>query len=215
MRLLHQTLILSLSVIIWLEEYYQQRLTWRQVTLKFSPTWSCVSLPRPTTSSGWKLLSTRFTPRFSPFLKHVTSRSLFCTLLCTMRTGCIIRSIGVRYRYCLYLWHIYTYPRAHDVVATLNQRQWRWFNVTTTSCVQWVWCVAGRRGWTRGDVLGQTWPPYWNGLNVKMLVVPDNSILQLEKIVSFIVKQKSHLKVCVLTARPFVSFERFANITIT
>ena len=23
---------------------------------KFSPTWSCVSLPRPTTSSGWKLL---------------------------------------------------------------------------------------------------------------------------------------------------------------
>ena len=23
---------------------------------------------------------------------------------------------------------------AHDVVATLNQRQWRWFNVATTSC---------------------------------------------------------------------------------
>ena len=25
---------------------------------------------------------------------------------------------------------------AHDVVATLNQRQWRWFNVATTSCDQ-------------------------------------------------------------------------------
>ena len=24
--------------------------------------------------------------------------------------------------------------RARDVVATLNQRQWRWFNVVTTSC---------------------------------------------------------------------------------
>ena len=27
---------------------------------------------------------------------------------------------------------------AHDVVATLNQRHWRWFNVATTSCAQWV-----------------------------------------------------------------------------
>ena len=27
---------------------------------------------------------------------------------------------------------------AHDVVATLNQRHWRWFNVATTSCPQWV-----------------------------------------------------------------------------
>ena len=27
---------------------------------------------------------------------------------------------------------------AHDVVATLNQRQWRWFNVATTCCGQWV-----------------------------------------------------------------------------
>ena len=26
---------------------------------------------------------------------------------------------------------------AHDVAATLNQRQWRWFIVTTTSCAQW------------------------------------------------------------------------------
>ena len=26
---------------------------------------------------------------------------------------------------------------AHDVVATLNQRRWRWFNVARTSCVQW------------------------------------------------------------------------------
>ena len=26
---------------------------------------------------------------------------------------------------------------AHDVVTTLNQRQWRWFNVVTTSCVRW------------------------------------------------------------------------------
>ena len=25
----------------------------------------------------------------------------------------------------------------HDVVAMLNQRHWRWFNVATTSCVQW------------------------------------------------------------------------------
>ena len=27
---------------------------------------------------------------------------------------------------------------AHDVVATMNQRHWRWFNVATTSCVLWV-----------------------------------------------------------------------------
>ena len=26
----------------------------------------------------------------------------------------------------------------HDVVATLKQRQWRWFNVVTTSYAQWV-----------------------------------------------------------------------------
>ena len=29
---------------------------------------------------------------------------------------------------------------AHDVVATLNQRQWRWFNVASTSCVRAVGC---------------------------------------------------------------------------
>ena len=28
---------------------------------------------------------------------------------------------------------------AHDVVATLNQRLWRWFNVATTSCAQQGW----------------------------------------------------------------------------
>ena len=28
-------------------------------------------------------------------------------------------------------------PWVHDVVATLNQRHWRWFNVATTSCDQW------------------------------------------------------------------------------
>ena len=28
-------------------------------------------------------------------------------------------------------------PMAHDVVAPLNQRQWRWSNVATTSCAQW------------------------------------------------------------------------------
>ena len=28
--------------------------------------------------------------------------------------------------------------RAHDVVVTMNQRQWRSFNVATTSCAQWV-----------------------------------------------------------------------------
>ena len=27
---------------------------------------------------------------------------------------------------------------SHDVVATLNQRQWCWFNVVTASCAQWV-----------------------------------------------------------------------------
>ena len=26
---------------------------------------------------------------------------------------------------------------AHDVVATLNQRNWRWYNVAITSCAQW------------------------------------------------------------------------------
>ena len=26
---------------------------------------------------------------------------------------------------------------AHEVVATMNQRHWRWFNVVTTSCAQW------------------------------------------------------------------------------
>ena len=27
---------------------------------------------------------------------------------------------------------------AHDIVATLNQRHWRWFNLRTTSCAQWI-----------------------------------------------------------------------------
>ena len=31
---------------------------------------------------------------------------------------------------------------AHDVVATLNQRRWRWFNVVTTSCGQWDFCIC-------------------------------------------------------------------------
>ena len=26
---------------------------------------------------------------------------------------------------------------SHDVAATLNQRQWRWFNVAATSCAPW------------------------------------------------------------------------------
>ena len=26
----------------------------------------------------------------------------------------------------------------HDVVATLNQRHWRWFNVAATSCARWI-----------------------------------------------------------------------------
>ena len=33
---------------------------------------------------------------------------------------------------------------AHDVSATLNQRQWRWFNVAITSCAKWelrLWCA--------------------------------------------------------------------------
>ena len=30
------------------------------------------------------------------------------------------------------------HPPAHNVVATLNQRQWRWFNVEAASCAQWV-----------------------------------------------------------------------------
>ena len=28
--------------------------------------------------------------------------------------------------------------RRYDVAATLNQHQWRWFNVTITSCAQWT-----------------------------------------------------------------------------
>ena len=41
---------------------------------------------------------------------------------------------------------IICYPShsAHDVVATLNQRHWRWFNVATTSCAQWVGIAAGK-----------------------------------------------------------------------
>ena len=31
-----------------------------------------------------------------------------------------------------------TFNRTHNVVTTLNQRQWRWFNVATTSCAQWA-----------------------------------------------------------------------------
>ena len=27
---------------------------------------------------------------------------------------------------------------AHNAVATLSQRQWRWFNFVTTSCAQWA-----------------------------------------------------------------------------
>ena len=36
---------------------------------------------------------------------------------------------------------------AHGVVATLNQRHWRWFNVVTTSCVQWEARSADTRSW--------------------------------------------------------------------
>ena len=31
--------------------------------------------------------------------------------------------------------------REHDVVVTLNQRHWHWFNVAPTPCAQWVLCV--------------------------------------------------------------------------
>ena len=33
---------------------------------------------------------------------------------------------------------------AHDVLAPLNQRRWRWFNVATTSCAQWVSSFSGQ-----------------------------------------------------------------------
>ena len=32
---------------------------------------------------------------------------------------------------------IFTFSQAHKVVAGLNQRHWRWFNVAITSCAQW------------------------------------------------------------------------------
>ena len=38
----------------------------------------------------------------------------------------------------------------HDVVTTLNQRQWRWFNFATTSCAQWVCTLV-----VAGDSKGQ------------------------------------------------------------
>ena len=39
-------------------------------------------------------------------------------------------------------YHGCTFPTGHTVLfAMLNQRQWRWFNVATTSCAQWVHCL--------------------------------------------------------------------------
>ena len=38
------------------ETIYEWYLCIKVIQFQFSPTWSCVSLPRPTTSSGWKLL---------------------------------------------------------------------------------------------------------------------------------------------------------------
>ena len=54
--------------------------------------------------------------------------------------------------------------RAHDVVATLNQRQRRWFNVATTSCARWVLCADSHQTcreqspWSRDShLLAQDW----------------------------------------------------------
>ena len=46
---------------------------------------------------------------------------------------------------------------AHDVAATLNQRQWRWFNVAATSCAKWdtllpgIFCSSMRHADDDGD----------------------------------------------------------------
>ena len=52
----------SLEVVDRVRKFQLNNLMVKGLTLillnffKFQPTWSCVSLPRPTTSSGWKLL---------------------------------------------------------------------------------------------------------------------------------------------------------------
>ena len=48
-----------------------------------------------------------------------------------------VNHCAVRVKYKPWLAHW-----AHDVVATLNQRHWRWFNVATTSCDQWGFTKA-------------------------------------------------------------------------
>ena len=55
-------------------------------------------------------------------------------------TVSVLVVIGIRCTaICLLDMHVTEYShQTHDIVATLNQRHWRWFNVATTPCVQRV-----------------------------------------------------------------------------
>ena len=51
--------------------------------------------------------------------------------------------------------------RAHDVVPTLNQRHWRWFNVATTSCAQWETSVFSSTAVWQPTGIGHTTLTRW------------------------------------------------------
>ena len=56
---------------------------------------------------------------------------------------------------------------AQDFVATMNQRQWRWFNVATTSCAKWVSLYnisANRRHWTNVGPPSTTSAQHWTNI---------------------------------------------------
>ena len=55
--------------------------------------------------------------------------------VCLMTTNFLINT---KHFSCLWLkLKIFSSHWVHDVVSTLNQRQWRWFSVSATSCALW------------------------------------------------------------------------------
>ena len=76
--------------------------------------------------------------------KRSTAYHVMRVLQCLVWTGyapmCVFVLIFFALRCCNRNSHLYVKGNCHVVmvVETLNQRHWRWFNVATTSCVQWL-----------------------------------------------------------------------------
>ena len=86
-----------------------------------------------------------------------------------------VASVAAKMQITLLSYTAYTSHRAHDVVATLNQRQRRWFNVATTSCAQWDADVSDVAVAAAVDVAGV----FWHILDATLMQVVQMLLLML------------------------------------